>query len=205
MSDHITSIESLRDIYKQPADIVIQKQIGQLDKHAQNFIGISPFLVISSNDGNGLADASPRGEVAGFVKILDDLTLIIPDRPGNNRLDTLENIIENPGIGLLFFVPGMNETLRVNGHAEISSDETLLALCEENGKLPKTVIKLHVKAVYMHCAKAFIRSKLWDQDAQIERSSFPSLGQILKDQMQLKVPTKVIDAGLKLNAKTTLY
>jgi len=205
MDHEITTLEDLRKIYKRPKDIAIKKQIGEIDPHARAFIEICPFLIISSNDGHGHADASPKGEAPGFVKVLDANTILIPDRPGNNRLDTLQNIVNNPGIGLIFLVPGMNETLRINGRASISTNPDLLDLCIAEKKRPISVVKVTVEAVYMHCAKAFIRSKIWDPRAQIDRAKFPTLGKIIKDQLGLKTPTGALDVAIKLTDKSTLY
>lgn len=205
MTHDITTLDDLRKVYKRPKDIAVKKQISLIDPHAKAFIALSPFLIISSNDGAGHADASPKGEAPGFVKVLDAQALLIPDRPGNNRLDTLENIVKNPGIGLIFMVPGMNETLRINGKASLSTDPDLLELCIAQKKLPLSVIKVAVEAVYMHCAKAFIRSKLWDPEAQIDRASFPSLGKIIKDQLDLKLPTGALDIAIKASDKSKLY
>jgi len=205
MTNKIDSIEALRKTYNMPMDATKAKKLPCLEPHAIAFINICPFLVISSSDGAGQADASPRGEGPGFVKVIDNNTIIIPDRPGNNLLDTLENIIRNPSVGLLFMVPGMNETLRINGQAEISIENDLLDLCLERDKPPKSVIKVRVESSYMHCPKAFIRSKLWDADAQIDRSTFPTLGKIIKDQLKLDVPTMMIDASLDEDAKNNLF
>ncbi|TNE33497.1 MAG: pyridoxamine 5'-phosphate oxidase family protein [Alphaproteobacteria bacterium] len=202
--NRITTIEELYGVYKAPSERVIQKELKALDPHCRHFISISPFLVLGSSDGNGAADASPRGDTPGFVKVLDDRTLLIPDRPGNNRLDTLQNIVRNPAVGLIFMVPGMNETLRINGDAHISTDPELLKMGEAQGKLPASVIVVEVKGAYMHCAKAFIRSKLWAEETKIDRKSFPSLGQIMHDQMGGMDPDQA-DKRLAEAYKTTLY
>ena len=179
----ISNTADLRSLYGEPSDIVQRKAIPKLDKHCRAFIAASPFLVVASAGADGSADASPRGDAPGFVAVLDDSTLLIPDRPGNKRVDTLENILENPHIGLIFFVPGMNETLRVNGRAEITTDGALLEPLAVNRKVPQAGIVVRIEEAYLHCAKALIRSKLWDPTTQIDRKSFPTLGQMIADQV----------------------
>lgn len=179
----ITSVEALRAIYPPPSERALKKQLVKLDRHCRSFIGLSPFVVISSVGADGLADASPRGDRPGFVQILDDHTIAIPDWPGNNRLDTLSNIIVRPSVGLLFLVPGVDETLRVNGEAELQDDEGLRSLFERSGKLPRLAILVHVKEAYLHCAKALMRSRLWDPTSRIERSLLPTMNEMLQDQI----------------------
>src|SRR5690606_16305086 len=145
-------------------DLALKKMLTSLDKHAQAFIGRSPFLCIGTQNRDGKADVSPRGDPAGFVKILDEHTLAIPDRPGNNRLDSLVNITTNPSVGLLFIIPGFDDTLRVNGQATLLTDPALLNSMSVNDRLPNLAIVVRVTEVFMHCAKAFRRSKLWNPD-----------------------------------------
>ena len=142
----IKSREELRTLYKSPGDGAVRKELPRLDGHCRSFIAKSPFVLIGSSDGNGNADVTPKGDRPGFVAILDDNTIAIPDRPGNNRLDTLENIVVNPAVGLLFLIPGMNETLRINGHARITADVTLRERLAVDGKLPISVTIVSVKA-----------------------------------------------------------
>lgn len=179
----ITSVEALRAIYPPPSERALKKQLDKLDRHCRSFIGLSPFVVISSVGADGLADASPRGDRPGFVQIIDDHTIAVPDWPGNNRLDTLSNIIVRPSVGLLFLVPGVDETLRVNGEAELRDDEDLRSLFERSGKLPRLAILVHVKEAYLHCAKALMRSRLWDPTSRIERSLLPTMNEMLQDQI----------------------
>jgi PPOX class probable FMN-dependent enzyme len=152
--------EELRSLYKSPGDGAIRKELKRLDGHSRSFIARSPFVLIGSSDGNGNADVTPKGDRPGFVATLDDTTIAIPDRPGNNRLDTLENILRDPAVGLLFLIPGMNETLRINGEAKITADPILREQLAHDGKPPISVIVVTVKAAFMHCAKAFMRSEL---------------------------------------------
>ena len=183
--DTIGSKDELRQRYGAPSERSLQKEMTKLDAHCRNFIAFSPFLVIATSGADGLGDCSPRGDAPGFVAVLDDTTLLIPDRLGNNRTDSLRNIIDNPGIGLLFLLPGVNETLRINGTARITTDAALLAPLTAQGKTPRSGLLVAVKEAYLQCGKALIRSKLWDPAIQIERTSFPSLGKILADQIGL--------------------
>lgn len=200
----IDSLEALRTIYRTPSDTVIAKQIDRLDRHCRAFIALSPFCVVATQGPDGLGDVTPRGDTPGFVAILDDTTLALPDRPGNNRLDTLGNLVANPAIGMLFLVPGFHDTLRVNGMAEIRDDADLCERFAVNGRLPATVTLVHVKEAYLHCAKAFIRSKLWEPDSQVDRSRLPSLGQMIKDQVSNDYPV-ITDEELADIYKNTLY
>lgn len=178
----IDSVEQLREIYAQPGERALKKQLAQLDSHCRRFIALSPYLVLCTADSEGNQDASPRGGKSGFCKVADDHTLLIPDRPGNNRLDNFSNIIETGKIGLLFFVPGVDEMLRVNGTAVLRTDDELRALCVEQGKTPHVVISVAVREAYLHCAKAIMRSRLWKIESQVDRKVLPSMGQMLRDQ-----------------------
>jgi PPOX class probable FMN-dependent enzyme len=192
----VTSREELRRLYNAPGDRPIQKELRLLDRHAKAFIEKSPFLLIGSSDGKGNADVTPRGDRPGFVAVLDDRTIAIPDRPGNDRLDTLENIVAEPSVGLLFLIPNMNETLRLNGHARITADKALRERLAVDGKLPVTVLVVAVRSVYMHCAKAFLRSNLWAPETWPARSEMPTLGEILKDQIALSMTAAEADDAL---------
>jgi PPOX class probable FMN-dependent enzyme len=194
----------LRQVYGEASDLVQRKALKALDKHCRAFIAASPFLVISSADASGAADVSPRGDAPGFVAVLDERTLLIPDRPGNRRIDTLSNIQENPHVGLLFLVPGMNETLRVNGTAEVTLDAALLQPLAVRGKLPKSGILVTLHEAFLHCAKAMMRSRLWDPAAQIDRKSFPSLGQMIADQID-GVDAEAAEVGIQDAYKNRLY
>ena len=183
--EFVTSHEALRSHYKPASDPAIRKELNALDHHCRGFIARSPFVLIGSSDADGNADVTPKGDRPGFVAVLDDTTLAIPDRPGNNRLDTLENFVVNPAVGLLFLIPGMNETLRVNGQARITLDKGLRERLAVDGKAPLSVIVVSLRSAYMHCAKAFMRSDLWKAESWPDRSSLPTLGAILKDQLAL--------------------
>ena len=180
----ITSLEELRALYPPAHERALKKQLSHLDRHCRRFIELSPFLAISSMGQDGLGDVSPRGDQPGFVHVTDDHTLLIPDWPGNNRLDTLSNILANPNVGLLFLIPGVDEVLRVNGMAELHAGETLRAPFVRSGKLPRLVVKVRVREAYLHCAKALMRSKLWDPAARIVRSALPTMNEMMRDQTE---------------------
>ena len=192
----LSTRDELRALYKQPSDLAARKELPALDRHCKGFVARSPFVLIGSSDGKGNSDVTPKGDKPGFVAVLDDTTIAIPDRPGNNRLDTLENVVANPSVGLLFLIPGMNETLRVNGEARITADPALRERLQAEGKLPTSVMVVTVKAAYMHCAKAFMRSELWKPESWIDRAKLPTLGQILKDQLALADSAEATDRWL---------
>ena len=203
--EFITSRAELRQHYRAVHDLAVKKALPVLDHHAKSFIGRSPFVLIGSSDTDGNADVTPKGDKPGFVAVLDDSTLAIPDRPGNNRLDTWENIVVNPAVGLLFVIPGMNETLRVNGSGRITVDEDLRSRFIVDGKVPVSVLVVTVKASYMHCAKAFMRSELWKPESWPDRSKLPTLGEILRDQLALAETATDLDAGLDQSYKKSMW
>lgn len=181
---HISTLEALRAIYKPASGRALKKEIPELDAHARQFIGLSPFVVLGSGSASGELDASPRGGEPGFVKVLDAHTLLIPDAPGNNRLDTLENIVSTGQLGLLFVVPGFDETLRINGRALLSTDAADLQPFSDAQRPPALVIRVTVASVYLHCAKSLMRSQLWDATRHLDRATMPSMGEMLRDQIQ---------------------
>ena len=181
--DTIEDPRQLREIYGAPNERSLKKELTRFDRHCRNFIGLSPFLVIASSDPSGRCDASPKGDMPGFVRVVDDTTLLIPDRLGNNRVDTLGNLLARPGVGLIFFVPGINETLRVNGRASVTTDPALLEPLAVNGKVPRSGILVAAEEIYFHCGKALIRSDLWNPDKRVARGSWPSLGRIIAEQI----------------------
>ena len=204
MSDLNTEAD-LRTVYKQPGGGAVGKDIAQIDAHFAHFISLSPFLCIGTAGENGLCDVSPRGGEPGFVHVIDARTLAMPDRPGNNRLDSLGNITRNPGVGLLFFVPGFDDTLRVNGVAHVTTEPELMARFTTDGKPPRSVVLIDVKEAYLHCVKAIKRAGLWTQEAQVDRATFPTAGQVYRDQLKLEIPGEVIDASLDQDARDNLY
>jgi PPOX class probable FMN-dependent enzyme len=177
----IETMESLRAVYGEPKGRSVAKQLDRLDRHCRSFIALSPFLIIATQGADGFGDATPRGDHAGFVSVTDDNTLVIPDRPGNNRIDSLSNIVERPGIGLLFLIPGVDETLRVNGTAVIDDDLALRSAHMADDRLPATVLVVTVREAYLQCAKALMRSKLWAEESRVARDRLPTMGEMLKD------------------------
>jgi PPOX class probable FMN-dependent enzyme len=201
----LKSEAELRTVYKTPSGGAVGKDIAQIDAHFAHFISLSPFLCIGTVSENGLCDVSPRGGEPGFVHVIDAHTIAMPDRPGNNRLDSLGNITGNPGVGLLFFVPGFEDMLRVNGMARVTTDPELVARFLSDGKPPRSVMLIDVKEAYLHCPKAVKRAGLWTQEAQVDRETFPTAGQIYRDQLKLEVPVAAIDASLEKDARENLY
>lgn len=204
----ITTPDQLREIYGYPKGRAVTKQLDKLETHCRRFIELSPFAVMATSrtdgDGGGLADASPKGDQPGFVQVLDDNTIALPDRPGNNRLDSMENLLVNPAVGLIFFIPGVNETLRINGTAEIRTDPDLLARFVVNGKPPITVYVITVREAYLHCAKALMRSALWSPDSQAPERPIPTTGQMMKDQTADAAPAET-QAEMEARYKKVLY
>ena len=189
--------------------LALQKSLPALDEHAQSFIHLSPFLCLGTQDLCGAADVSPRGDPPGFVQVLDARTLAIPDRPGNNRLDSQINILSNPSVGLLFIIPGFDDTLRVNGQATLTTDPEILATLEVKGRVPKIAIVVEIREVFLHCAKAFRRSHLWDPDRMLDRAEMPSLSKIILDQTtgapQDADEMRRLDDDLETEYRRTLY
>jgi len=183
---NITSITKLRELYGFPKGRAKDKVLHKLDKHAINFIETSPFLIISTVSEQGQMDASPRGGEAGFIKIINENTILIPDSKGNNRLDSLTNIIQTGSIGMIFLIPGIDETLRINGNAQISTKQEYLDYYQGEKNLPKVCIVVSISELFLHCAKALMRSKLWHEDSKIDRSKFPTMGKMLNEQLGIK-------------------
>jgi uncharacterized protein len=175
----LTTIEQLEALYAQPGERALRKEIPYVNDDYRAFIAAAPFAVLATSGPDGL-DCSPRGDAPGFVRLVDERTLALPDRPGNNRLDSLRNVIVDPRLALLFVIPGVGETLRVNGRGRISNEAALLDSFAVDGKLPRTVLLIDVDAVYFHCSKALVRSQLWDPARHVERSRLPSTGAILQ-------------------------
>jgi len=187
----IETVEQLREIYRQPKELAAKKVLTSFEEHSRRFIELSPFMVISTTGSDGIGDVSPRGDAPGFVKIMDDnRTIAIPDRRGNNRIDTLTNIVTNPSVGTIFFIPGVAEVMRVNGNARIDDDADLRAEFEVKGKQPATVILVEAREIFLHCAKAIMRSGLWQQDVQVERSVMPTIAQMISDQIGRDCPVQ---------------
>jgi PPOX class probable FMN-dependent enzyme len=179
MKQIVSSEAELDEIYGAPVPLAITKEIDHISDHYRAFIEKSPFVIIASSGPDGL-DCTPRGDPAGFVRVVDQNTVLIPDRRGNNRIDTLRNIVRDPRISLLFLIPGIGQTLRINGHAQIRTDEDLRQSFTMQNKVPATVIAVTAERVYTQCPKALVRSKLWDPETQIPRSALPSSGEMMQ-------------------------
>ena len=205
----VSSEDALRDLFPPTHDVAVLKVLDHIDPHARSYIARSPFVCLGTQNADGKADVSPRGDPAGFVEVLDARTLAIPDRPGNNRLDTLDNIVSNPSIALLFIVPGFDDTMRINGQAHITTDPAVLDRMRVQDRVPKVAIIVRVETVFIHCAKAFRRSKLWDPTQHQDRSALPSLIKIVMDQTKAAPADadaqRVLDEGLEEAYRTTMY
>jgi len=196
----------VREIVGDPIELVQLKVRPSLDKHCRAFIARSPFLSLGTVDANGQADVSPRGDPAGFVHVLDGHTLAVPERPGNKLADSLTNILDTGSVGLLFMVPGVEETLRVNGVGTITDDPAVLETMPVKGKTPKLAILVDVQEAFIHCAKAFRRSDLWNPDGHVDPKELPSIGQVIRD--QVKPPdlgTDDIDELADNDYRTNMY
>ncbi|HEY7578654.1 MAG TPA: pyridoxamine 5'-phosphate oxidase family protein [Acetobacteraceae bacterium] len=200
----LTDATVLRELYGQPSVGAIAKEIDHVHPHYRAMIEASPFVVMATSGPDGL-DVSPRGDPAGFVVVEGERTLLIPDRRGNNRADSLNNLIADPRIALLFLIPGVGETLRVNGRAEICVDQAMLARFPAQGKLPRSVIVVHVERVYFQCPKALVRSDLWNPAKHVERRSLPTTGTILADITRGRVGGAEYDAAYPERLKATIY
>lgn len=206
--EEIKSVEELRKLYDAPMELVIKKQKSKLDEYSTEFLSLSAFSILATSNSNGHLDCSPRGDYPGFIQVLDDDTIALPDRPGNNRLDSLCNIVENPNVGILALIPGFKECLRINGIAKVTNNGDLLARFEYQGKLPKSAIVVSIKEIYFHCAKAITRAKLWEVESLVSRSIMPSLGKILMAQIdpeKSKGEVKKVEDLIESRVKTTLY
>ncbi|WP_071394052.1 pyridoxamine 5'-phosphate oxidase family protein [Bacillus tuaregi] len=204
--DKIESEEELRAIIGYPSELVKRKVITYVDNHCKEFISRSPFVVVSTSDERGLCDVSPRGDMPGFVLVLDEKHIVIPERPGNKRSDTLRNILANPYAGLLFLIPGLGETLRVNGKASLVKDDQLLERMAVKGKKPLLGICVEVEECFIHCAKSIIRSGLWKPEAWIDKTSLPNASKILAEHVKLPgMNEEQIKNSLDDDYKTELY
>lgn len=200
----ITDPAALQALYGQPSQASVMKETDHVHPHYRAFIEAAPFVVLATVGPDGL-DASPRGDPAGFVTVADDKTLLIPDRRGNNRIDSLRNILADPRVALLFLVPGVGETLRVNGRAGISTDPALLARFAMHDKPPRSVLVIDVETVFFQCSRALVRSALWDPARQIERASLPSTGRMLADLSAGTIDGQAYDRALPGRVRETLY
>jgi uncharacterized protein len=206
----IASSQALREVVRQPSELVRDKEINFLDVHCKSLIARSPFILIATSNKQGRCDVSPKGDAPGFVQVLGDKHLAIPDRPGNARMDSIENILENPQIGLLFVIPGTRETLRINGKAVITQDAEVLDKARVSGKRPTLAIGVEVEEAFIHCAKAFIRSNLWKSETWPSLSDLPSFAKMLIDHVnaqdvKTEMTEKELDNALEEDYKKELY
>ena len=194
---NVESLVDLRQLYAAPQPRAISKQIADLDVHCRRFIELSPFVILATAGTAHDMDASPRGGPPGFVKVTESGDLLLPDAPGNNRLDSFENILTTGKVGLLFLIPGFDETLRVNGSAVLSLDAEDIAAFASQSRLPKLVVRVSVEAAYLHCAKAFLRSRLWEPGAKVDRSVLPTAGRMISDQTGIHVAPETREEMVK--------
>ena len=203
--DHlITTMDQLESLYGEKLPTSMIKEIDHISEGYRKLIEAAPFIAVATSGPEGL-DCSPKGDAAGFVRILDDRTLAIPDRPGNNRIDGFRNIVRDPRIALLFLIPGIGETLRVNGRAAISVDPDLMQGFAVGGKLPRCVLIVHIESIFFHCSKAIVRSKLWEEGTKIDRKSLPSTGTIISELSQGKLGGETYDREAPERIKAQLY
>ena len=200
----VGSMEQLRSLYGEPPPTSILKEIDRINGGYRKLIEAAPFVVIATAGPEGL-DCSPKGDAPGFVRILDERTLAIPDRPGNNRVDGFTNLMRDPRISLLFLIPGCGETLRVNGRGAITVDPELMKRFAVNGKLPRCVLIVEIERIYFHCSKAIVRSRLWDEAAKIDRASLPSTGTLVAELSDGKLGGEAYDRELPERVKAMLY
>ena len=205
MSEHrVTKLEQLEALYGAPSRGAVAKEIDRINQGYRKLIEASPFIALATSGPEGL-DCSPKGDAPGFVAILDDRTLAIPDPPGNNRIDGLRNVVRDPRVAILFLIPGAGETLRVNGRGEISIEPSLLQHFAVNGKLPPSVLLVHVESIYFHCAKAIMRSKLWDETSKIDPKNLPSAGTLRAELLGDGMDIEAYDRAQPERLKTSLY
>ena len=206
MTEHlIESAEDLRSLYGEPSELAVNKSLDHLDRHCRRFIELSPFVLLASAGADGRVDCSPRGDPAGFVAILDERTVLLPDRRGNNRTDSLTNVLENPHVGMLFLIPGANETLRLNGRATLTTDPVHLEPLAIKGRAPRSGLLVEVEEVFLQCTKALVRARLWADESRVDRkTALPSFGQMLADHAGL-TDGEAIDRRLREKRSESLY
>ncbi|MBO1626702.1 pyridoxamine 5'-phosphate oxidase family protein [Bacillus arachidis] len=205
INSFISTEEELRHILGYPSERAVKKVIPSLDHHCCDFLSKSPFLVISTSDKFGHCDASPRGDAPGFVYVLNENQIVIPERPGNRRVDSILNILSNPKVGLIFFIPGLGESLRINGRAAITNDEEILEKMQVNGRNPLLGIVVEIEECFIHCAKAFIRSELWNPDSWLEKEVLPSAAKMLVDHAKVNANEEEVARSLEESYTKRLY
>lgn len=201
----IETVEALRSSYGEPSENAVKKSLDRLDRHCRRFIALSPFVVLASAGADGRVDCSPRGDPPGFVEVVDDRTVLLPDRRGNNRADSLTNVLANPHVGLLFMIPGVDETLRLNGRATLTTDPVRLEPLAVNERTPRSGLLIEVEEVFLQCTKALVRSRLWADESRVARkSALPSFGRMLADHVG-RSDGEAIDRRLREELPKTLY
>jgi uncharacterized protein len=205
MEDEICTVEELRAIYRRPGGGAVAKEHGSIGRHDRAFISHAPFVVISTSDADGRCDASPKGGPPGFVTVLEDGRVAIPDLSGNNRLDSMQNVLDNPHVALLFLVPALEETLRVNGLASLSTDVEVLTACAIGDAVPKVAVVVDPEEVYIHCGKALRRSGLWDPERWPDTSDMPSVAEMIRDEVAPDLDVDAIQQALESDYETTLW
>ena len=206
MTDHvIETVEELRSSYGEPSERAVRKSLDRLDRHCRRFIELSPFVVLASAGSDGRVDCSPRGDPAGFVAVIDDRTILLPDRRGNNRADSLTNVLENPYVGMLFLIPGVDETLRLNGRATLTTDPARLEPLAVKVRVPRSGLLVEVEEVFLQCTKALVRSRLWADESRVDRkAALPSFGQMLADHIG-ESDGEAVDREIRARVRETLY
>lgn len=205
MSEAITDLTTLEAHFDPPLDVAVACMCDQLDHFHRQFIELCPFICIATADAEGRPSVSPKGDAPGFVRVIDDKTLLLPDRPGNNKVESFHNLVANPGVALLFMIPGVKETLRVRGRAEISTSQSLLAASRVDGRSVKTGTLISIEKVYFHCGKAMIRSKLWQDAYQPQPGTLPSFGQIVKAQAKVDASEEAVEERIQESYRERLY
>ena len=204
--DLVESEAQLRALMGDPvAPPVVEKTLTSLDRHCRAFVGRSPFVLIASSDSDGRMDVSPKGDAPGFVQILDENTLAIPDRPGNQRFDTFRNLFQSPRVGLIFLIPGKRETLRIGGNAQVVRDQELLESMAAKNKIPSLAIVVHVDEAFFHCSKCMIRSRLWQPDHWPSLEGLPTLAETMKDAASVPGPVEALEGVIREDEEKRLY
>jgi uncharacterized protein len=204
-SEFVKDADELRRLYGMPSELAQKKTLKRLDKHCRRFISLAPFVCLATSDAVGNLDVSPKGDAPGFVEVLNDTTLLIPDRMGNNRLDGLMNVLANPHVGVIFLIPGVEETVRINGRARIVRDAETLRRFNVNGKAPTSVLMVEIDEAFLHCSKALKRSQLWGQQNRVERKVLPTLGKMIADQIEDGPDAEEAERMVQHSLKTRLY
>ena len=206
MSDFLISdSETLRQHFGQPNDVAVACMRTSLDQFQKLFIERSPFVCLASADRNGQPNISPKGDAPGFIQVVDDVTLIMPDRVGNNKVESFTNIVENPKVALIFFIPGIRETLRIAAQASITTDQSILRFAQVGKKPVKTGLLLKISKSYFHCGKALIRSKFWNEESHVEQGVFPPFGKIIKEEANLSASQNEVEELVQDVYKNELY